>query len=423
MEIPHLTSNGMAANDKILTSQSDDEVRSDTDPLPVLLHLRIDCNGQFTLTYYMSALHAPSVSGKLKPLPRISDADVALIDNMIQEKCIPYPTVPETPGKTSAEIEALGWRLFPFTPYSFHLAMCLYDWTTASFTRMVFFKIFQYTGISEEPFPVDIDSIAMQIWNSNWGSYNPKNPDYMNSFMMEPADSLADVNAQLSRTATKLHSFSDAENRLLSAAMQALPPTSVFQHPQLFSGQMDIYQLGLDHFGIEFLECPLNEGPVGRELATAFADALRSYISAGKTIITKMAWSFTDDAKDAMHYSNGILLVANTAKDSLIWKQASYVTPLSDDPKKTEYVFAPGTQFEVHSIEYATVLDKKIVVITLVEPSDGSSTTSAEVQQVLPGVHSTYKVLELIQSNRSTRGIPHTEYKTGGRRCACFNRV
>ncbi|KAI1749609.1 hypothetical protein F4782DRAFT_542087 [Xylaria castorea] len=425
-EVPYLTQpHAIVANDELLTVHPNPANHFGCDPndLPMNLHLRIDDDGGFALTYIDPVVEigrndrsTVSISGTLKPLPRVCAADVAFIDTMIEGKYVPYPEIPDAPGKSMEEIEALGWRLFPFTPYSFQLAMCVYDWTTASFTRMVLLKIFEYTGIPPPPFPIDQDSIAAQIWASKWGQYNPQDPDYMHSFMMAPADSLDDVKTQLSRVATDLHKFSDAQNRLLSAAMQALPRTSIFQHPQLFSGQMDIYQLELSHFGIEFLECPLNDGPVGEELITIFADVLASYVAAGKTITTKMVWSFTDNVKDAMHYSNGILLVANMPGNSWVWEQAAYVTSLSDDPKKTEYTFPPGTRFEVQSVQDATVDDKKVVVITLGGPSGGAR---HGVETTLPNVLDGDKILELIRSDTPVTGLPHTPNVTGGRRCAC----
>ncbi|VUC26607.1 unnamed protein product [Clonostachys rosea] len=428
LEVPHLPQpHAIIANDEILMVPDISARHSgcDLDDVVIKLDLQIHENGIFTLTYHalaadikkgavISAIkihHTQSVSGALKPLPNVCADDVTFMNTMIERKYVPYPHVPDSPGKSMDEIEALGRRLFPFTPYSFQLALCVYDWTTASFTRMVFFKIFEYTGIPQSPFPIDQDTIAAQIWASNWDSYNPKNPDYMHSFMMEPADSLDSVKAQLQSVADDLHKLSDVENRLLSAAMQALPRTSTFQHTQLFSGQVDIFQLGVSHFGVEFLECPLNDGPVGKELITTLDDARASYLSAGRTITTKMVWSFADNLEDAIHYSNGILLVANIPEDSFVWEHAAYVTPLSDDPKKTEYTFPPGTPFEVQSVYDATVQEKEIVVILLGPPGR----TCTRVNKMLPGVLDG----ELKKSDTSVKGLPHTPSITGGRRCAC----
>lgn len=285
---------------------------------------------------------------------------------------MPYQNIPESPGKSSDEIRALGERFFPFTPFSFQLAMCIYDWTTASFTRMVLLKIFEYTGVTSKPlFPLDRDSIAEQIWASNWSTYTPQDPDYMRSFLMEPAHSLDHVQSQLDRVGDRLHRLSDVQNRLLAAALQSMPRTSILSQPVLFSGQVDISQLDLEHFGIEFLECPANGGPIGETLVYPLDDVLTSYASAGRTVTTKAAWSFTDSLEDAMRYANGILLVLNGRGDSWVWDAPAYITPLSDDPGKNEYVSAPGTRFQVQSVDNAAVLGRDVVVITL-QPEFGT---------------------------------------------------
>jgi len=343
---------------------------------------------------------------------------------MITEDYVPYLDISDAPGLTVDEIRALGLNLFPFSPYSFQLAMCIYDWTTASFTRLVFMKIFEYTGLPPAPFPVDWNSIACEIWASNWESYTPQNAAFMRSFLMNPADSLDNVKVQLGFVVEALQNFSSVENRLLSAAMQALPRTSVFEHVQLFSGQLDIYQLGLDHFGIEFLECPLNDGPVGEELVTSFAGALATFASTGKIITTKMVWSFADSLQDAMHYSNGIVLVANMPSDSVVWDRASYITRLSDDPKKIEYTFMPETQFEVQGVDNATVDGKQIVVIIL-QPHCSSEkalarhATSAREAGRMAARFQVAEIMDIVKQYIPASGLPHSRNKAGGRRCAC----
>ncbi|PCH42821.1 hypothetical protein WOLCODRAFT_53844, partial [Wolfiporia cocos MD-104 SS10] len=185
---------------------------------------------------------------------------------MIVQKYMPYQNIPNAPGKMTEEICKLGMRLFPFTLHSFELAMSMYDWMMASFTQMVIMKIFQYMGIEKMPFPLDQPSIATEIFESNWGTYILSNPDYMNSFMMEPASSVDEVKAQLDAVAPKLHEFSNVQNHLFAVVVQALLHTSPISMPRLFSGQVNIYQLGMDHFGIEFLKCPLNKGPTTEAL-------------------------------------------------------------------------------------------------------------------------------------------------------------
>lgn len=309
------------------------------------------------------------MSGLLKPLPDISAEDVAFISKMIGNKFVPYQNITDGYPKTLEEIRALGRQYFPFTPYSFELAMCIYDWTTASFARMTLFKIFQYTdidsGIASRPHPLDRESLSMKIWQSNFSVYTPNDADYMRTFLMEPARSLDHLKAQFDEVADQVYNFSEIENRLLAAAARSMPRTSLASKSQLFSGQVDLLPLTTEHFGVEFYECPLNSGPVGTQLAYPLADALASYLSVGNTITTKMTWSFTDDLDDAMKYSNGMVLVLSPPSDAWLWDDLSYITPLSDDPGKMEYIASPGTRFEVQSVDEAIVSGDTITVIGL----------------------------------------------------------
>lgn len=326
------------------------------------LTLSLPGNGTFSATQVSKGI---TLSGQLKPLPVISAADVNDFNQMIEDNYVPYQNIPDAPGKTTAQIAALGLQLFPFTPYSFQLAMAVYDWTTASFTRVVLMKIFEYTSIGSAPYPLDQASIAAAIWESNWGTYTPQNVDYMNSFMMVPANSLQNVQNQLAQVAPALQTFSDVENRLLCAAFQSLPRTSIVSEPQLFSGQVDISQLGTEHFGIEFLQCPLNDGPVGTPLQIPLEVALDTYIQVGQVITSKMVWSFGSSLEEAMQYQNGIVLTANPPNDAWVWDTVSYITALSDDPNKIEYTFAPGSSFEVLAVAQTTVQGKQVWSITL----------------------------------------------------------
>ncbi|KAL0065529.1 hypothetical protein AAF712_007440 [Marasmius tenuissimus] len=294
-----------------------------------------------------------TLSGVFKKFPKVSNDDAAYIDDMIARKYVPYQNIPDAPGKTDQEIRELGLRLFPWSPHSYQLAMAVYDWTTASFARMVFLKVFEYTSIDQTPPPLDLRSLAQMIWQSNWKTYVPGNPDYMNSFMMKPAKTQLEVENQLTKVQSELHKFGDVENRLFAAAVQSLPRTCILAKPYLFSGQVDIQQMGTSRFGIEMLEFPGNKGPVGNTLEVAFVAAERSFLKPDSIITTKMVWAFTDTEADALRYANGILLVVEPPADSLVWDTVAYVTELSDDPKKTEYIFPPGSSFRVRSIDHS----------------------------------------------------------------------
>ncbi len=307
-----------------------------------------------------------AVSGTFKPFPSVLAEDVVFIQKMVAQKYVPYPNIPGgEPGKTDAQIRALGQRLFPWSPYNYELAMSVYDWTTASFTRMVLMKVFQYTKITGTP--LDDASVALMIWQSNWDSYTPSDTDYMRSFMMTPADSEANVRQQLSQVSSDLQRFSAVENRLVAAAVQSLPRTCTLAQPYLFSGQVDIYQMGMSRFGTEMLEFPGNAGPVGEAMEVDFTTAVATFIKPSSTITTKMTWSFTDTEADALHYANGILLVVEPPADgdSFVWGATAYITPLSNGPTKTEYLFPPGSRFRVLSVEPYSSTQSSVQVVRL----------------------------------------------------------
>ncbi|KAL2847052.1 hypothetical protein BJX68DRAFT_268353 [Aspergillus pseudodeflectus] len=351
------------------------------------LHLEIDPDAAtFTLSIISDNQRAgavisadtTTVKGQLKPLPHISAADAAYFETMMASNIVPFaPDQRGAPGKTQDEIRTLGHRLFPFTPYSFQLAMAIYDWTTASFARMVYVDMFRYTGLDihipakdggKPVTPIDHEGLTTAIWTSNWGSFTAQNASFMASLLMKPAWSRLEVELQLLHARDDLVRAVEAEDRLLAAAMHSLPRTSTLARPRLFSGQLDMAHLDMESFGIEFVECPANHGPVCRPLRDTLQTALATYLAEGKTITTKVTWSFTDTVEGALHYSNGILLVLDFSTDvasPCVWESVSYVTPLSSDPKKIEYTLPPGSQFRVLSEEDATYNEKRFLVITL----------------------------------------------------------
>ncbi|KAL7929965.1 hypothetical protein V8C35DRAFT_283923 [Trichoderma chlorosporum] len=401
-----------------------------SDSYPLSLSLRVDDDGNFNLSLVdipntMTACYNISnqVSGRLKPLPIVSAKDADFIRKMVGQKVIPYQNITHPPKRPLQEIAALGRQFFPFTPYHFELAMCLYDWTTPSFARMLLFKIFQYTGIDSGiaalPHPLDRESLATNIWQSNFSAYTPQNAGYMRVFLMQPAHSLANVTTQLEAVIDQVYEFSEIENRLLAAAMESMPRTSLASKPRLFSGQLDMRQLGTERFGVEFDECPLNEGPVGVELAHPLSHALASYACVGSIITTKMTWSFADSMENAMHYTNGIVLVLNPPSDAWLWDSVSFISPLSEDITKIEYTAAPGTEFKVQSIEYTTASGKPLTMINL-EPvlrRDGiprAQGVPEEIRQQRLTVNGVDHTVRLVEQNSGRHGfskLGHGRYK------------
>jgi hypothetical protein len=237
---------------------------------------------------------------------------------------------------------------------------------------MTLTNIFAYTGIGQTPPPINARSVANAICESNQPHpYVPSDPDYMNAFRMQPASSLGEVECQLAEIGPKLQYFAEVENRILRAAFVSMPRTSVLQVPQLFSGQpLDSAQISRDHFAIEFLECPLK---------MAFTTAMASFLQTDSIITTKVVWSFSDSLDIAKHYQNRYLLTLHPPdNDSRIWEEASYITPLSDDPKKIEYAFSPGTSFVVKALEKGKIDGKPVHFITLKLRSTPFSTAGDE---------------------------------------------
>ena len=109
-----------------------------SDTLWITIELGLPGGGNFTAA---AAAKGTTIKGSLKPLPTVSAADASFLDRMIEEKYVPYRDVEEGLGKSEEEIRKLEKQLVPFTPQSFQLAICVYDWTTASFVRMVLTKV------------------------------------------------------------------------------------------------------------------------------------------------------------------------------------------------------------------------------------------------------------------------------------------
>ena len=326
--------------------------------------------GQVTLTFnndgtFAATGHGNNITGNLLPLLPISEVDIALLKAMMEIKLVPYQNIPDAPGKTDEEITEAGNLYFPFagSTDSRILSYCVYDWTSPSFFRMVLFKVFRYTSIVGKP--LDHPTIANLIWTSNWPPFTPQNEDFMHSLLMVPASSEEDVAEQLEQNHYELYAFNEAQNSLNTIAFYSMPRTSTHNIPQLFSGQPDISNLGLDRFAPEFLEFPGNAGPTTDPLEMPFNDALNTVFKVGNTITSKGILSFTSSQDTALQYSNGILLVVNPPSGAISWANASYITPLSNDPAKDEYTFAPGSQFLIQNVEEQTISGKDVWVFTM----------------------------------------------------------
>ena len=304
-----------------------------------------------------------NLTGSLTTFPSVSGQDFATFNQMMAENYIPYQNIPDEPGKTTAQLTALGLQYFPFSPDSFAMAMSVYDWTTADFTRIDFMKLFAYTRVAGAP--LDMNSIANSIWSADWPPYTPQNKDYMNSFMMVPADSLDNVKQQLQEKAPALASGVAAESSIINAALSSMPRTTTHSRPALYSGQVAIANLDTVHFATYFEELPANSNPSLPPLEMPLNDALAGFLAAGNTVTLKTYMAFTNSQPDAMHYSNGIVLIVTPPDGDIVWNTATYITPLSDGPDKIEYLFEVGTKFKVQDIKQITYSGKPLTEIYL----------------------------------------------------------
>lgn len=325
-----------------------------------------DGQGAITLTVrsdgsYTLVGDGNKFSGMLTPFSTPSSSSLERFQWMIDNKYVPYQKIPDEPGRSTEELRRLGRQFFPFSPNSFELAMAVYDWTTADFTRIDLMRLFTYTGVENQP--LDLDSIADGIWTSNWNTYNPRNKYYMNSFMMQPADSLDDVRSQLEEKKETLYTCNLGEIDVLLSALRSLPRTTCLSKPALYSGQVAIFNLGTHHFATYFEEMPANHDASLPSLDMPLTQALDSFIEPGKTVTLKTFMAFTDTYEDARHYSNGIILIVHPPAGAVTWEHTAYVTPLSDGPDKTEYLFEVGTRFDVIDVQRNG--DDGNVVITL----------------------------------------------------------
>jgi hypothetical protein len=344
-----------------------------------------DGDGSINITFQANGAFIASgdgnhINGKLNPSPAISDAHLMLFREMIERKLVPYQKIPDEPGKTTEQIRALGKKFFGHSRFSFEMAMAVYDWTTANFFRLDLFNFFAYTQVEDQP--IDSTSIASLIWTANWPPYTPHDKYFMNSLMMTPADSLQNVQEQLKTHAPQLIQYNQAETDILQQALMNLPRVLVASKPILYHGGPDISNMSKDQISAQFQQLPGNAGPVNKPLGLPFDQALTTLLSPGSTITTKGFWAFTDSMQDAMHYSNGIVVEVFPPNDAEYWPAMAYITPLSDGPEKTEYLFASGVSFECLSQKWKHEGDKKILVLAVQlqnKPLELKETSPAEL--------------------------------------------
>ncbi|MGD2110369.1 MAG: hypothetical protein PVI86_13390 [Phycisphaerae bacterium] len=304
------------------------------------------------------------VSTALAPLPGISASDVPVVQAMEQKGLIPYSQL-RPHHRPFSDVARLAAQYFPFTTYARTLALSLYDWTTADFFRMDMLHLYRYTALAGAP--LDDADIVKGIWTADWPPYSHTDEAFMHSLMMTPCSTEEEVAEQFAKVRNVLPSMLTSLEHVTTAALTSMQRTSVLSKPALFSGQVAISNLSEEAFAVYFNEYPGNAGPVGHAMGMPLADALAGFMAPGNTVHLKSFMSFTDSEQDAAHYSNGILVEVAPVPRSAVWAQCAYITSLSDEAGKIEYLFPPGSGFVVDSFGKKTISGKEVAAISMTE--------------------------------------------------------
>lgn len=243
-------------------------------------------------------------------------------------------------------VETLADTLFPWTQYAYELAFSIYDWTTANFFRLNIVNLFRRTQMQDEP--LNKVDIVDAIWTANYPPYNPSDVPFMHSMLMEPAKSREDVDVQYDKVHLELLRYLDALKRVTSVAIAAMPRTCIKAKPKLYSGQVDI-SLPTCIFPVFFEEYPGNKSSTPEKMGMPLKDALSTFMNKSQVVTLKAFMAFTDSQEDAINYSSGILVEMSPApltnNSTGTWRQCAFVSKLSNELYKTEYLFTPGSKF------------------------------------------------------------------------------
>lgn len=303
------------------------------------------------------------VYGTLMRYPVIVPTDISKIESMKSKHILPYGDVADG-ERPYDEVAPIAEPYFKFSPDWYNMGLCIYDWTTADFFRMDIFNWYRYTMLTP-PVQLSKDDIVNAIWTSNWPPYTPHNETFMASMMMEVAYSEEEVATQYDQVHDELVTLLDALKRVTNAALYAMPRVSVKSIPRLYSGQVDVSNLGCKALATYFEEYPGNAGPAGSPMGMPIDEALSSFMAPGSTITLKSFVSFTNNLRDAQHYSNGIILVMDPPENMAVWPVCAYLTPISNDEEKTEYLYPAGSSWGVVSFKKTTFKNREYTTICL----------------------------------------------------------
>ncbi|GLO61970.1 hypothetical protein MACH09_24780 [Vibrio sp. MACH09] len=298
------------------------------------------------------------VSGKLHAIPAVTPEVLALFDEMMEHKIVPYQNPPSGTTKSIEQLQQLAEQYYPGDANGFNYAMCLYDWTSPSFIRMDAFNQFAYSGIAD--LPLDLDSMAKTIWQCCYTDCTARDADFMNMFMMKPATSEQDVRQQLGTVADQVQQYALAETTLQINALIRLPKVSSSEYPQLYRGGMAISGNTLDNFAPSLVEFAGNAGPTSEPLIYPFKDALGNMLQPGSIITLKTPWSFSNDLEGAKVWQRGVLVTCKPPEGYDVWPGGADITAFSLNPDTFEVNFPPNTRLEIESYEWITIQGKPV---------------------------------------------------------------
>lgn len=329
-----------------------------------------DGDGQLEITLtdelnYTITGNGNYLSGKLNPVRGITEKDIKLFQEMLDLGIIPYRNLPSGNPKSPEEIRKLGEQYFPNDPYGYFKAYAIYDWTSADFIRFDLFKQMVYTEIAGNP--LDIASIAYLIWQAYYPPYIASNADFMNMFLMKPANSEQEVVAQLTeKLANKIQSYCNAEFNIFTQAVLDLPKISNQTLPELFRGAppMSTRVPITNRFCAQFLQFKGNAGPIGRSLEIPLKQGLDEYLQLDDIFTGKTCFSYSNNEEGAKVWQNGVLMTVQTPAGYDTWPCGADITPFSLNPKTIEYSFPLNTRYKTKKTEWITIKGKPVLHIT-----------------------------------------------------------
>lgn len=301
---------------------------------------------------------------QLVPFPPVDERDLELFSQMATSGFLPYPDLPPD-GRPYGDVAQTAAAMFAYSPAAMDLGLSVYDWTTPDFFRMDVFNYYRYIALAGAP--LSDGDIINAIWTTNWPPYQPSDAQFMASMLMSPCYSELEVQVQYDRFSAELKILLDALKRITVAAVQSMPRTSILSIPALYSGQVDVSNLGAGAFATYFLEYPGNAGPPGTPMGMPLEQALETFLAPDQPVTLKSFLSTTDSEQDALRYSNGILLQLTPDPSRAVWTDCAYVTPLSNEATKTEYLFVPGSRFLMGKSWQETMGGKTITIISMQE--------------------------------------------------------